>query len=759
MALPDGAVVRSFRAALELEDEARESYLNEITDPAVRSQVEALLREAGALDGVSLNTPNLQFEPHANAPVRAGERLGRYRLLQLIGAGGMGQVWLAERADGLPIKVAIKWLHRAMQREGRLRFERERLVLSSLDHPGIARILDGGEDDGVPWYAMEYVAGQSLSQYVESKQPDLRTRLKLMLQICEAVVYAQQRLIVHRDLKPSNVLVREDGQAKVIDFGIAKLLGDTGEELTKSAAPMTLAYAAPEQIRGEAITTATDVYALGVMLFELLTGERPHKVKVGDAGGLSLLQAITDTDPTAPSNALARNTARAVSAQQLRGDLDTIVLKALKRDPARRYPTAQALADDLANYLNNRPIHARPDNPFYRVRKFVSRHRAASAISLIATVGIILAASAAWWSARQEAMALQRVAEMSQANAAAREFLVNLFRAAAPEQHLGKPLNALQMLERGWQQLQSSAQGGKMDALARAQTASAIGDSFYSLGAMQQAHDAYRMALQQFPADAKLSQIGKLQLDLAATEAELLNFDSARKRLSALLEWEHKPSPDLHRRVLRLLGFVERDAMNYEASVAALRQALQLQPESDIDRAGIENSLAFSLALAGHADDAKTMFDQTRQHLRSLPPQHPQRIWLDYTEGDAMRRLGDFQRAEARLDAALAQLSTMEGQGEEIRRIVQMARVVLKITQGEVPSELEWAESALRTQPTRKLNLTEIEAYWRYAEYLQRQGEVKAATARLTTLARACESAFSAAHPMCLKLRETSATP
>lgn len=758
MALPDGEIVRWFRAALELEGEALEGFLNQIVNLEQRAQVQALLRDAGALKTTHFAAPELQFEPQLGLSSRPGERLGNYRLLQLIGAGGMGQVWLAERVDGLPIKVAIKWIHQALHREAHVRFQRERMLLSALDHPGIARILDGGEDDGLPWYAMEYVAGQTLSQYIESKRPDLRARLALMQQICEAVVYAQQRLIVHRDLKPTNILVKDDGQAKVIDFGVAKLLGDTGEALTKSAAPMTLAYAAPEQIRGNAITTATDVYALGVMLYELLTGERPHKVKVGDEGGLSLLQAITDTDAIAPSHAIVRNTARIFTVQQLRGDLDTIVLKALNRDPARRYPTAQALADDLANFLNNRPINARPDSPIYRLRKFVSRHRAASTITLVAVLGIMFTTTAAWWSARQEAIALQRVAEMSQANAAAREFLVNLFRAAAPEQHLGKPLNALQMLERGWQQLQSNAASSKLDALARAQTASAIGDSFYSLGAMQRAHDAYTMALQQFPANADLAVIGKLQLDLAATEAELLAFDAARKRLNALLSSPYPPTQELRRRVLRLLGFVERDAMNYQASVAALQRALQLQPDSDTDRAGIENSLAFSLALAGDTKAAKAMFDQTRKHLVSLPPQHPQRIWLDYTEGDAMRRLGDFERAQNRLDAALNQLSGIDGQGEEIRRIVQMARVVLKIAQEKTPSELEWAESGLRDVPARKLNLTEIEAYWRYAEFVARH-DANAAGALISNLARHCESVFSAAHPMCLKLRGAAASP
>lgn len=754
MSLPEPDVLRWFRAALELESSEIPNFLTQIADPAQREQVKSLLQQADALaHAPPLAAPTWPIELVKEEYAHAGDHLGRYRLVRQIGVGGMGQVWLAERTDGIPMRVAIKWVHRALNRQTRARFERERSLLSTLDHPGIARILDGGEDDGIPWFAMEYVAAQSLSQYVQTQAIELRAKLQLVQQICEAVAYAQQRLIVHRDLKPGNILVKADGTVKVIDFGIAKLLGDTDEALTQSAAPLTLAYAAPEQIRGEPITTATDVYALGVILFELLTGERPHVLSAEDDRGLSLLQAISERDVSAPSAFVARGSAaQQALAPQLVGDLDTIVLKALDRDPRRRYGSAQALLDDLANYLAQRPINARADSPLYRLQKFFARHRVSSVIAVLASVGILAAVGSAWWSARQETIALQHLAAMSQANAAAREFLVDLFRAAAPEQHLGKPLTALQMLERGWHQLQST--NLKLDPLARAQSAAAIGDSFYSLGAMASAQAAYAMALKHFPADGDRAVRGKLALDMAATDAELLAFDSARTRLTAWLSGAHANELDLKRRALRLLGFVERDAMHYGASVNALKQAQQLRPKSDTEQAAIENSLAFSLALAGDLIGAKAMFEQTRQRLASLPKTHPSRIWLDYTEGDAMRRLGDLDLASSRLDAALAQLSQMQGQGDEIRRMVQLARVVLTLQRGETPSATEWQESGLREQAKRGLNLTELEAHFQYLRYLNTSGEQAAAKPLAQELTTDCTRSFGAKHPMCKQLAE-----
>ena len=370
----------------------RERLLEACADAALAAEARVLLglqAQAERLDQATIGVAQI------DDALRLPEHIGPYRILGLLGSGGMGAVYHGVRDDGSFRKdVAIKIVRDAYSAEQRTRFARERELLARLEHPAIARILDGGSTEaGQPWMAIERVDGVPLDQYVRQRQLPLRERIELLLRVVDAVQFAHQNLIVHRDLKPANVLVQASGEPKLLDFGIAKLLGEVEHTQTAGRAPMTFAYAAPEQIKGDPVTTATDVYALGVMLYELLTGERPHKAK-GD-NPLSLLQAITDTDATAPSESLRRRgstTTQSIDIRALRGDLDTIVLKALSRDPARRYPSAQALRDDLDRYLNNRPINARPDAFSYRARKWVQRNRLSAAIALLAALGLSVAA-------------------------------------------------------------------------------------------------------------------------------------------------------------------------------------------------------------------------------------------------------------------------------------------------------------------------------------------------------------------------------
>jgi len=397
-----------FRDALDASDAERSAFVESACagDSALRAEVERLLALAFA-DTPKLVRPNLtDVTDAANGRGMAqnvGQLVGAFSLVRPIGTGGMGAVWLAERVEGFSQQVAIKWLHAGLSRTARTRFARERETLAKLEHPGIARIVDGGSDFDADWYAMEFVDGPALDQYAKANNLDLPARLKLVLQLCDAVQYAHQNLIVHRDLKPANVLVGKDGAPKLLDFGIAKSLHDNNE-LTASAAPMTFAYAAPEQIKNERITTATDVYALGVVVYELLTGQRPHKVKAGAGdGSLSILQAITDNDATAPSSILAREsvTGSGIKASALKGDLDTIVLKALSRDPARRYASAQALADDLRRFVANEPISARPDSLRYRLSKMLRRNRVAAAGVTFAIAALLLGGVLALQQARR----------------------------------------------------------------------------------------------------------------------------------------------------------------------------------------------------------------------------------------------------------------------------------------------------------------------------------------------------------------------
>ena len=361
-------------------------------------------------------------------PGLIGKQFGPYRVLALLGHGGMGSVWLAERADGLFTRqVALKLVHPALKsRVMSERFAREREILASLNHPNIARLLDAGfAEDGQSYLALDYVAGTPLTTYCDERRLSVRERLELFRQVLSAVQYAHAHLVIHRDLKPANILVTEEGQVQLLDFGIAKLLseGEAKEtELTQlGGRAMTPDYAAPEQIAGAPITTAADVYALGVMLYELLTGERPYKLKRDSRGALE--EAILQADPVAPSRTALQAAAatRATTPRswrvRLRGDLDTIVIKALKKSPAERYATANAFGEDIARYLRGDVVLAQPDSVGYRALKFARRHWvgiAAAGVLLLTLAGGLAATSyeAKIAAVQRDAAAVQRDAAL-----------------------------------------------------------------------------------------------------------------------------------------------------------------------------------------------------------------------------------------------------------------------------------------------------------------------------------------------------------
>jgi WD40 repeat protein/tRNA A-37 threonylcarbamoyl transferase component Bud32 len=337
-----------------------------------------------------------------------GKRFGSYRVVSLLGHGGMGSVWLAERVDGLfARRIALKLVHSAlMSRVTSERFAREREILASLNHPNIARLIDAGiAEDGQPYLALEFVTGMPFTTYCDEHRLPIRERLELFGQVLGAVHYAHAHLVIHRDLKPANILVTEDSQVRLLDFGIAKLLSEAAAketELTQfGGRAFTPDYAAPEQISGAPITTATDVYALGVMLYELLTGERPYRLKRDSRGELE--EAILQADPVAPSRAAlseiaaaARATTVKKLASALKGDLNTITIKALKKVTAERYATANAFGEDIARFLGGDVVLAQPDRVSYRALKFARRHwvgLAAFAVLVLTLAGGLAATS------------------------------------------------------------------------------------------------------------------------------------------------------------------------------------------------------------------------------------------------------------------------------------------------------------------------------------------------------------------------------
>jgi serine/threonine protein kinase/tetratricopeptide (TPR) repeat protein len=397
--------------ALAMSEDERAAWLRSLAEqnPTLVAQLTKLLEEHRVLSQEGFLEKGAFGLP--NSASLAGQTLGPYTLISSIGQGGMGSVWLAERNDGrFERRVAVKFIHIAlMGKGGEARFKREGSILGRLAHPHIAELVDAGVSaTGQPYLVLEYVEGESIDRYCDHQTLDVEARIRLFLEVLVAVAHAHSNLIVHRDLKPSNVLVNKDGQVKLLDFGIAKLLEGEAQDgaatllTVEGGRAMTPEYAAPEQVTGAPVTTATDVYALGVLLYVLLTGQHPAGGNLRSAA--DLVKAIVDTEPTRPSdvvttgkgpveeittNAARRTTTPEKLRRLLRGDLDTIVAKALKKNPRERYASVTALADDLQRYLRHEPISARPDTLTYRATKFVRRNRAMVALAALTTLAIL----------------------------------------------------------------------------------------------------------------------------------------------------------------------------------------------------------------------------------------------------------------------------------------------------------------------------------------------------------------------------------
>jgi tetratricopeptide (TPR) repeat protein len=390
--------------ALERPVAERESFVTAECsgDEALRSEVLSIVG-ASELAQTYLETPAGLTSGGAAAP---GMRIGPWRLLQPLGEGGMASVHLAERIDsGFIQRAALK-----VVRGGfadvllRQRFDDERRILASLEHQNIARFIDGGATpEGVPYVALEYVEGVRIDEFCETRGLGLRDRLALFRQVCTAVEYAHRRLVVHRDIKPSNILIASDGTPKLLDFGIAKLIDpESARERTHTLLRVaTPESASPEQLRGEAVTTATDIYSLGVLLYRLITGVSPYRRALTTE--FELVRAVCEEMPIPPSRLMA-GTAGSAATTRLRwrrtDDLDHIVLKALRKEPERRYGTVEQFSDDLRRYSEGRPVQAAPDSRAYRARKFLSRHRAAVAAATVLVVAVATGVSATAWQAR-----------------------------------------------------------------------------------------------------------------------------------------------------------------------------------------------------------------------------------------------------------------------------------------------------------------------------------------------------------------------
>ena len=464
-------------------------------DAELRAQAELLL----AADQSSrrfLTRPAMDWVPglvlegstDMGEPDREGARVGAWRILRELGRGGMGRVYLAERADGqFEQKAAIKLLKRGLDTDEILaRFLQERQILARLEHPNIAHLMDGGvTDDGLPWFALEHIEGTPITTYCERRNESLRGTLGLFVQACRAVQFAHANLVIHRDLKPGNILVSERGLVKLLDFGIAKLLDPAdaapSEERTLGFLRlMTPIYAAPEQVRGLAPTTATDEYSLGVVLYELLTGEKPYRKAGGSAE--EARRAILEEIPEPPSARLRRGDSasrRAGWVRPVRGDLDNIVLQAIRKEPERRYPSAEALADDVERHLEGRPVRASGDRFAYVAKKFVQRNRLAVAAAVLLLLSLAGGLVATGWQVRIAARERDRALLEAKKATEIKDFTLGLFQVSDPAQSRGADITARDLLERGTRRANQELSG---QPAVRSEMLTLLASVYYGLG-------------------------------------------------------------------------------------------------------------------------------------------------------------------------------------------------------------------------------------------------------------------------------------
>lgn len=509
-----------FAQALDLPPESRDVWLDKAcgNDTALADKLRRLL-DADSRAGGFLEFPYWQAGSANTActEVSVGSQIGPYRVRGFIGKGGMGEVFLAERCDGqFEQRVAIKLL--SYPTPGLLlRFKRERQILARLDHPNVARLLDGGlTEEGVPYFVMEYVEGLPIIAYCRRRALDVTARVRLFLRVCEAVHYAHQNLIVHRDLKPSNIIVSKDGCPKLLDFGIAKLLAANDDQGAQTVVPMfTPDYAAPEQISGEPITTATDVYSLGVVLYELLANQRPYHL----AHGRNLELAILEVDPITPSMALAENSGS--RGRRFKADLDRIVLKALAKTPVRRYGSVQLLADDLRNYLEGRPVTAVGAALPYRLRKFARRNISSVAAGLLLLICLLLGIVGIAWEAkdaREQAvhasLEAQRAHDEARRADAVRSFLVGVLDEAKPDAHAGKAITASDLLDGASKRLDEDRDSSP---LVRADILDVLGELYFDIGNFDKAESLLNRAVATNEETAIPSLRERTLLDLGAT--------------------------------------------------------------------------------------------------------------------------------------------------------------------------------------------------------------------------------------------------
>ncbi len=670
-------------------------------DLALRSEVESLLAaDDKAADFLAQPVVSAAAPPPSAASL-VGRRIGHYRVEAKIGEGGMSTVYLAVRADDVyQQRVALKVVGYGAERSDlATRFRAERQILASLDHPGIARLLDGGAtDDGRPYLIMEYIEGVPLDQYCDQHRLGIEARVDLFRQVCAAVQYAHQNLVVHRDIKPSNILVNADGVPCLLDFGIAKLL--EGAELPGAIEAtmtgqrlMTPQYASPEQVEGGAITTATDVYSLGVLLYVLLTGHLPYRLPGTTPD--SLQRAVVEQDPERPSTAIRRGTgegsrrpservagegptqealseARGLRPQQLRrrlrGDLDNIVLMALRKEPERRYASVGLLSEDLRRYLEHLPVAAQPDTLGYRARKFVIRHKAgvgAAAIGLAMILGL-----AATMTVQAVRLGHQRDEIRDERDKAleVRRFLEEVFSGSDPSETRGETVTAREILDKGAARVMAKLEGQPETQAALALT---IGKVYVSLGLSDHAEPLLQQSLA-----LQMQLHGERHLDVADSllvisvlnqnRGDFSKAEAAQRKALAiqrglLAEGDARLGDTLTDLSVTLLSMAK-----YAEAEAVVREALALHRQSSGTQEGVAydlNNLGSVLRRTGKLSEAEAVYREALTVARRIfGPAHPQLTRTINNLAVVLKDEGDLAGAEPLMREALEMTRKLYGE-------------------------------------------------------------------------------------------------
>jgi tetratricopeptide (TPR) repeat protein/predicted Ser/Thr protein kinase len=650
-----------FDAVLDLPTADQAAYIDRVcgNDADVRAEVIQLLRAhhraASILDVPATRLAPLVFSESDVLADPTPQRIGPFRVMRAIGEGGMGQVFLGNRDDGqFEQRVALKLIRHPTPALVR-RFLEERRILALLEHPNIARLVDGGiTPDGFPYFAMEYIEGEPIDKYCESHHLSIDDRLVLFERVCEAVSYAHQRLIIHRDLKPANILVTANGQVKLLDFGIAKLLDSPGsrtntEETRTGFRVLTPDVAAPEQFRGGHVSTATDVYALGILLYKLVCGERPYDLRGKSAAEMERI--VCDFVPPLPSS----KTPDAIR-RRVRGDLDLIVMTAIQKEEGRRYQSPAALAQDLLRFRAGHAIQARPDSASYRIGKFVARHRAGVAVAAL----LVVAAAAG---ATRERLLRQRAELAAKKATEVETFLIQVFDVADPyatEADRGR-ISARDLVDRGVRRIDSTLVDQPE---VQAELRAVLGRVYANLGLYQQATPLLQASLSQrtrLHGDQDTSVATSMAL-LGNALAKQDKFDEAEPLLRGAVAQRRQFFGNRHAATatsINLLATLLEDRSKFAEAESLHREVLVISQsvfgDSSLEAAGAMNDLALIRQRLGAFDEATTLYRRALAiQLPRLGEQHATTAATMQNLAQVLQRGGKLDEAEAFYRRSLA---------------------------------------------------------------------------------------------------------